>query len=385
MVKVDSFISKTTLTDYEQVGFSIELNLADGHAYQECTDCQQKIVKRMSEIWHATEQQSILDTEESFIHCYGNLISSSGLSEVADSMILPTASNSIDLVASYLSHRNMKALLTYPTFDNLALLLHRRGVPIFPVTESELIDPIYLRKNLSKVDALFLVNPNNPTGTNLKEYEFIHIVEECKRANKIIIIDASFRLYYPQTWDSYKILNKTNSSYIIFEDTGKVFPTQDMKASLLSCSADHMFMLRELYNEIYLCVSKFTLGVLSEFFAEAFTGVSPLVNFHEIVALRRKFLRNKINEKHIDNNAKSSLIGVEWMRIPQFSLNDLDFVRKVQTLGVAVLPGRNFFWANVGSPETTNNFRISLMKPLGVFQQGVGILAEYLEHKGGGK
>ncbi|WP_146739252.1 hypothetical protein [Candidatus Bartonella washoeensis] len=59
--------------------------------------------------------------------------------------------------------------------------------------------------------------------------------------------------------------------------------------------------------------------------------------------MRRNFLRNKINESHIDDNVKSSLIGVEWMKVTQFSLNNLDFVKEIQTLAVAVLSRRNFF------------------------------------------
>ncbi|PPI55355.1 aminotransferase class I/II-fold pyridoxal phosphate-dependent enzyme [Rathayibacter toxicus] len=367
-----------TLTDYEQLGFSTEANLADGHAYHELSPGQASIVDRVSEIWRETERHSIPSAERSFLERFSSLISSRGLREVAGSVILPTASNSIDLVAAYLRLRNSRVLLTHPTFDNLALLLRRRGVPIAPIAENEIRDLQRLSERLADVDVLFLVNPNNPTGTNLSEAEFATVVEHCAKADVSIVIDASFRLYYPQQWDSYAMLVDAGASYIVFEDTGKVFPTQDMKASLLSHSEDHSAALKGLYNELYLCVSKFTLGVLSEFFVDAGTGASPYLKFHDLVETRRTLLRSKVDMAFIAASATESRIGVEWMQVPGANHSDIEFVDIVRSHGLAVLPGRNFFWDSVGSPETTRNFRVSLMKPLREFELGVEILAARL-------
>ena len=51
--------SNVTLTDYEQLGFFTEANLADGHAYHELSSTQLKIIERLEEIWHRADSQSI--------------------------------------------------------------------------------------------------------------------------------------------------------------------------------------------------------------------------------------------------------------------------------------------------------------------------------------
>jgi len=371
--------SNVTLTDYEQLGFFTEANLADGHAYHELSSTQLKIIERLEEIWHRADSQSIPASERSFLEAFSSLISSDGLRKVSNYMVLPTASNSIDLIGAYLHAKKLRVMLTHPTFDNLALLLRRRGVPITPISDDDIIDVRQLNSKLGDVDVLFLVNPNNPTGTNLSKEQFISVVDACNRAKVSIIFDASFRLYYPQLWDSYEILNNLGASYIVFEDTGKVFPTQDMKASLLCCSSEHATALQILYNEVYLCVSKFTLGVLSEFILDA--GSEANATFHYEVQERRKLLRSKIDPTFIDPRSTSSRIGVEWMRIPDSARSDIEFVETMRSLGLTVLPGRNFFWERSGSSDTVRNFRVSLMKPLREFELGIDILSSYLSRK----
>ena len=365
-----------TLTDYEQIGLSTKANLADGHAYQGLSRSQEDIVTRLGELWAYSEAQLIPESERRYVERYAELIRSDHLPAVSTHMILPTASNSIDLVAAYLKLNHSRVLLTHPTFDNLALILRRRGVDLRPVSEPQTTGDD-LTSRLADADVLFLVNPNNPTGTNLTEQQFDEIVRACLTQDVTLVIDASFRLFYPQTWDSYRTLRESGVSFIVFEDTGKVFPTQDMKASLLSCSADHREGLREIYNEIYLCVSKFSLAVLGEFFEDARrSGLDRSV--HAMVAERRARLRQVLGEDLVDQEARRSHISVEWLSTAGTGRCDNVVAAELRERGVGVLPGRGFFWNRGDHDEAgTANVRVSLMKPGSEFERGLEIMADY--------
>ncbi len=369
-----------TLTDYEQLGFQQASNLADGHAYQGLSESQLDIVARLSEIWQRSERDSIPDSEQRYLERFARLSRSPGLLSVASSSVLPTASNSIDVIGAYLRGKGSRVLLTHPTFDNLALLLRRRGVEPRPISEASVQYPAALAARLRDADTLFLVNPNNPTGTNLAGGSFAEITDACVRLGVTMIIDASFRLFYPQEYDMYQMLQEAGASYIVFEDTGKVFPTQDMKASILSCSADHQVDLRTIYNEVYLCVSKFSLAVLGEFFEDAqTTGLGGTL--HAFVADRRTRLRSAVGEHAIEPIARPSRISVEWLSTAATGQTDSEVVTRLSELGVAVLPGRGFFWNSAGAQETTRNVRVSLMKPQDQFDHGVEIIAKYFAER----
>lgn len=369
--------SSKTLTDYEQIGFGTKANLADGHAYQGLSRSQAGIVDRLSDLWAYSENQSIPESERLYVRRYADLLGSEHLPGASTHLILPTASNSIDLVAAYLKLRGSRVLLTHPTFDNLALILRRRGVDLCAVSEPEVTGVLPLAPKLARADVLFLVNPNNPTGTNLSQQRFEEIVHACILHGITLVIDTSFRLFYTQTWDTYRILHDNSASFIIFEDTGKVFPTQDMKASLLTCSADHRAALREIYNEIYLCVSKFSLAVLGEFVDDARReGLDRSV--HALVAKRRARVREALGEDLIDPTARDSRISVEWLSTLGTGRSDNTVTAQLRERGVGVLPGRGFFWNRVADDDTgTGNVRMSLMKPETEFERGLKILADY--------
>lgn len=365
-----------TLTDYEQVGFKASVNLADGHAYQDLSCSQESIVDRLGSIWRESDRQTIPESESLYFQRYAALINSPGLLRAAGHHILPTASNSIDLVGAYLHGLGSRVLLLHPTFDNLALLLRRRGVCPQPISENEINDPSIRQLRLREADVLFLVNPNNPTGSNIDQIKFSEIVSACVENDLTIIIDASFRLFYNPTWDAYQVLQDAGVSYIVFEDTGKAFPTQDMKASVLACSGDHRRALSELYNEVYLCVSKFSLAVLGEFVDDANrTGLCETL--HSLVAERRGLLREALPQAVLEPIARDSQISVEWLSTTSTGFSDLEVVNMLYARGVGVLPGRGFFWDRAGKESSGHNLRVSLMKPREQFERGVDILAEY--------
>jgi aspartate/methionine/tyrosine aminotransferase len=166
--------------------------------------------------------------------------------------------------------------------------------------------------------------------------------------------------------------------FIAFEDTGKVWPTQDLKASLIYYSDDIKDIFHEIYNEVYLCVSNFSLGILSAFFkATAKTGLKNTI--WDIIDARRVQLRKILENTHlsITNESRDSNLPVEWLNIDAMNKNDFTICQELRQYHLAVLPGRQFYWNSSDDHDHHRNIRISLMKREDVFLSGIDLLRDY--------
>lgn len=365
-----------SLTEAEVDGLGYRYNFADGHAYHDIDNSYISIINDLSEYWNEGKAISIPEMEESFKDKYAKLINSEALYVNNNFSVCPTASNSIDIVAAWLHKENKRTALIEPAFDNLYLLLKRRNVDVVSFNEKKLKDREALLETIStgKIDALFLVNPNNPTGLEMTEDEFIYLVKACERNKITILLDRTFRLYGNYNFDDYKILDEYDVDYILIEDTGKTWPTQDMKISLMVYSASIGIEVRKLYEEIYLCSSNFSLAILKKFI-EITTILGTEKTIKAEVRKRYEMIKlalSKTKIKFIENEDRCQLPFC-WVDISNTQLSDIEFCAKLKEYNIAVLPGRYFYWNS--KDENTQFIRISLMKPNKCFYEGV----DYLE------
>lgn len=373
-----------TLTDFEVSGLHSNFCLADGHAYQDLHPAFSKIVRSLPQIWHDSAALSIPEAEQLFNQTYASFIRSPILTSYKNFRICPTASNSIDLVGAVLKALEKNAVLVEPTFDNLALLVKRRGVSLSAVGDKELFAAAEANEievdfpEFKHIGALFLVNPNNPTGIVLSEEGFKNIVYFCKKHNVILVVDNCFRIYRRNLFDDYQILIESGVSFIGFEDTGKVWPTQDMKASIIYFSDDLRTLFNELYNEVYLCVSNFTLRILSGFIeATAKAGVQETI--WNTVDQRRAMLRKAVEGSwlSVPDMSIHSKLPVEWLVYSAGDKNDLSICEELKLYNLAVLPGRHFYWNSADDHRHQKYIRVSLMKRETIFMTGLTILTNY--------
>lgn len=376
-----------TLTDFEEAGLRSHFCLADGHAYQDLHPAFHNIIQSLPQIWHNAAEQSIPDAEQLFNKSFSSFIKAPILEKFNTNFkICPTASNSIDLVGAILNHLQHTVVMIEPTFDNLALLLRRRGVKLHSVRDVELFqaaecDEIeHALPELKNYNALILVHPNNPTGLSLSKNGFKNLVAFCKKHDVVLIIDNCFRVYRKNNYCDYRILIESAVSFITIEDTGKVWPTQDLKASLVYFSDDLKNIFCEIYNEVYLCVSNFALGILAAFFDEtARVGIQQTI--WDIVDTRRAKLRKAIEGSHLSVNTISlhSHLPVEWLIYSGDDKDDFSICHELKELNLAVLPGRQFFWNSSHVYHNQKNIRVSLMKREIIFLTGITILQKYCQ------
>jgi len=360
-----SNFNKSNLTELEVFGLSAKYNLADGHSYISAEKHFNTVLSELPALWHSATEVLIPDMERLFKNKFAEYFGLEGLSKHESFSVCPTASNSIDIVAAWARSMNYKVGLVEPTFDNLAQLLRRREVELEAISEIVLADLVLLEGMLvsKQLDVLFMVNPNNPTGTVIGSIAMSNIVALCSRLDVVLVLDTSFRFCHKSEIDEYKLLKEKNCSFIILEDTGKQWPTLDTKASLLSYSQNLEHGIRSIYEEIYLCCSNFSLRVIIAFIEATLKkgGISYMQTIiTKNIEIAKAELKNSLVT--IDAVEPDSTMTVMWLDIERTGLSDLELTEYLATYGVAVLPGRYFYW-NSHHIAGHNRIRIALLKP----------------------
>jgi len=364
------------LTEFEAIGLRSPLNLADGHSYVNPEDFFPKVSEELSRIWTYACRTPIPAMENEFKATFAdfyNLVTLSGLKRFA---VCPTASNSIDLVGAYLASVSFRVGLVEPTFDNLALLLNRRNVPLVAISEHDFFDIEKLHHIVEShnLQSLFIVNPNNPTGLVCEKRQLELLIELALSKNLLLIIDSSFRFARCNQFDDYELLERSGVKFIVIEDTGKIWPTMDTKASLLCASRHCWNLLRQIYDEVFLCTSNFSLALITEFIRST-VDLGGFV-FVQDYLLQRKNLALRLLKDSTLNLAESdsrSVLSFLWLDCSATGLYDIQLTSHLQQRGISVLPGRYFYWSS-HERNGHNRIRISLMKPLQTVVSGIQLI-----------
>lgn len=357
------------LTDYELDALSRNFNFADGHARYSIARNYASLPEKFPQLLTRSYDQD--ETEYDFGKAFFGL-GGQALPEQERILYCPSASISIEIVANYLRMKNLSVSLIEPIFDNLADCIKRHHVELKPLKEDYLYenDTANWQRDID-ADAIFLVVPNNPTGYLLSPSFFAQIVDFCVRANKLLILDFSFRFFIPELrgWDQYAMLEQSGVRYIVIEDTGKTWPTFEIKVGPLVADQQTFPTIRSIYRDIFICHSPLALALVGEF-VKASQAEGEQNCFQSIVTANRSLLRKTISNAPL-KPLSNPLASVEWIHIEN-TMDDLEVVHRLQTYGIHILPGRQFFWSNA---HVSSQFvRVALMRDTDVFARGMDVL-----------
>jgi aspartate/methionine/tyrosine aminotransferase len=286
----------------------------------------------------------------------------------------------------YLKKRNMSVALVEPCFDNLVDLLRNMQVPISPLPEQALheTDKIYdrLAQNVT-ADAIYLVDPNNPTGFTLLAQRlegFREVVRYCVDHNKVLVMDfcfASFALCDDSIGrvDIYQLLEESGVTYMVMEDTGKTWPIQDAKCAMITASRDIQEEVYNLHTSVLLNVSPFVLNMVTQYvedsIADDFASVRGVITTNGTAA--RKAMRGTILEfqEPVVNTS------VAWFKILSEDVTASELQAVLFDEEVYVLPGTFFYW---NSPERGERYiRLALAREPELFAAAMDRLRKVLE------
>jgi threonine-phosphate decarboxylase len=144
----------------------------------------------------------------------------------------------ITIVARYLTGK--KVLVVEPTFseyekacraNHCEIHYHQLKEPNFALSIDE------LRLSLHSVDAVFLCNPNNPTGIQYPVSTILSIIEECEKQNCFVILDEAFYDFLLDYHSCIPYINKFQNLIIIRSMT-KMFAIPGLRLGYVAANPD---------------------------------------------------------------------------------------------------------------------------------------------------
>ncbi|MFF0221626.1 enduracididine biosynthesis enzyme MppP [Streptomyces sp. NPDC004629] len=366
------------LTQLEFMAINSELNLADGHARQGLTPTQEKIINELPALFAESAERPVEELEneahEAFFHSLGqhSYLSGSGrvlscyASSVAMEILARTLATSIDAIA-----------LVHPTFDNIPDILRGCGLRLVRLDEESLHCGDLAPEFLESVGAVFVTTPNNPTGLVLSGERLTRLAQQCAEHDVVLCLDTSFRGFDLRAqYDHYEILAASGCRWVVIEDTGKLWPTLDLKSGFLVYSDNLGLPVDLIYSDILLGVSPLILTLIREFATDAASG--GFADLHEFIAGNRRIVRDGLaGVEGITCLGDDIRVSVERVRLDKGSASEV--WTELRDQNVYVLPCRKFHWAN--PREGDDSFRIALARPAQPLERAVRMLRIALESR----
>ena len=345
------------------------LNLTDGHARLDLTEEQAAIVARIPEMFAAATTRPFPTIESAAHRAFFDAIGQHR-APVASGRILSCYSSTLatDIVARALPVGATVAVL-HPTFDNIADLFVTRGLRLVPFTEEQLLAREWPG---APVAAVVLTLPNNPTGLVTPEEHLRSLAEHTVRHGQTLIIDASFRGQVRDAqYDTYAVLDGAGADWIVIEDTGKLWPTHELKIGMLARSARTTLPLERAFSESLLAASPVVLQLVEALSGDWVRGGYERARDH--VERNRAEVAEAIAAVGLRLADPTSQISVARIELPDGGPDSALLHKEMLARGVHVLPCAPFHWAD---PASGLRFvRLSLARPFETVRAAASTLA----------
>jgi aspartate/methionine/tyrosine aminotransferase len=352
-----------TLSEYERLALTNRINLSDGHARLDLSPQQRSIVGRSLELFDRAVAAKQGELEAAFLDRFFECARQNPQGSSFRKFLTFSSSSAIKIAAQYCRLRQLTVHLIEPCFDNILYMLRTEGVCVIPLLEHELYDLDTLASRLNPGSALWVIQPNNPTGFCLDQSLFTALTELVAERGATLVVDFCFRLYSDQltSWDQYEVLRATGANVICFEDTGKTWPLADTKIGITVCSADPAPIIYRLHDELLLNVSPLHLVLLTEFIAETLTHGLETTLLGPI-GTNRRLVHGLVEEGVIAHATEwCHNVPMELLQLPE-NANAQVFWTELSRRGVDVLPASNYFWSRPDYGRSL--FRLPLSRPL---------------------
>jgi aspartate/methionine/tyrosine aminotransferase len=340
------------LTQHEITALKTKHNLADAHTHQRQSASQAAIVANLESLWYEAENMLQSEAEQRFLEAFFRLHKQSTAAAMNKTLLVYSASIATMVAAMYLRQRDMSVSLVSPCFDNLVDLLKHMGVDLgsFPEEWLHDTDRIYERMSAVDTDAIYLVDPNNPTGfTLLKDGRdgFAEVIRLCKETGKLLIMDFCFASFVlcadgMDRIDIYRMLEESGVSYMAIEDTGKTWPVQDAKCAMITASEDIREDVYNIHTAVLLNVSPFILNFLAEYVEDSIKD--NFASVRDVISQNRAAAREALAGTILEYVPPVVETSVAWFRITRPGLTATDLQSRLFEDEVYTLPGTYFYW-----------------------------------------
>jgi aspartate/methionine/tyrosine aminotransferase len=371
--------TKTDITQHEIAALKTRFNLADAHTHQRQSPSQRRIVESLPELWYGAENQSQYQTEQEFIETFYRFHGQHrALDRRNEIYLVYAASIGMHITATYLQQQKLRIGLIEPCFDNLHDLMRHMCVPMVPLAEQLLADPARVYQRLAEkagaLDAVFLVDPNNPTGFSVCAGDgqaFREVVRFCSDHDKLLILDFCFAAFIKvsgqERRDAYAILEDSGVRYIAMEDTGKTWPLQDSKCATLMASRNLNDDIYPIVTSVLLNVSPFVLKLVTQYVKDS--AADGFASVRDLLEVNRRCAREQLDGEYLAYCKPMVQTSVAWFEIkaPHQTADALHaYLLDAQ---VYVLSGKYFYWHD--SQQGQRYIRLALAREPEMFRQAM--------------
>jgi aspartate/methionine/tyrosine aminotransferase len=365
------------LTGYEIDSLPQIYNLTDGHAFRRWSAAEEAIIDRSAQLFSNNNRLRQIEIEREYVRDFSRLAGQTCDEGALGYLMCFTASMAFEIVANYLRLNRLRLALIEPCFDNLADIFHRHDIPMRPIPDVLLeASRERFERALRAIDsdAICLVTPNNPTGMTLTEGNLRRLLAFCKERRKLVIVDNCFRAYLPRhsIYDQYRLVLEAGVDSVLVEDTGKTWPTSEIKAPFFAVSRARGLFDRvyDIYTDFLLHVSPVGIKLMHEFIR--LSRQDDMASIHEVVRVNRRALRDNLAGTFL-TPCEREFASVAWLRIDH-PLNALELKRILDEHGVFVLPGNHFFWHDPRQGE--KYIRVALARDADMFREASALLGQ---------
>jgi aspartate/methionine/tyrosine aminotransferase len=353
------------LTEQERAALEAPYNLADGHARN-----------YLPEFWRAFSavtperlaEKTQLAEEAAFRRAFGAALGQSISDGDVESLLLPSASLALEIVAHVIAARGLTLAAPEPCFDNVIDIFRHHAVPVIAYrVDTQPLEHALAAIECANVDAVLVVAPGNPTGCHATMADVSIIIDASRKRRKVLILDASFRAFSAElsTVDLYRSLIASGVEFVVVEDTGKFLASHDLKTSILACSQRLFHEALGIYDDILIAQSPLTLAILTT--TLEYLGPAGIARARDLVKENRLALRAALPSWM--QPYESSRCSVEWVRVAQ-PRSGVETRRRIAQQGVAVLPGGPFYWFSPGA-DGSAYLRFALLRDSDYFEAAV--------------
>lgn len=370
MQKVKRVSNLTTMEVDALTDIDGGLNLTDGHARLGLTAEQAAVVEEIPRMFATASSREFPAIEREAQAAFLSAIGQHS-APIGSGRILSCYSSTLatDIVARALPKGATIALL-HPTFDNIADLFVTRGLSLLPFSEPALLAMEWPKP---PVKVIVLTHPNNPTGLVTPEEHLASLAEHAARHDQIIIIDASFRGQVRDAqYDCYAVLDDAGADWIVIEDTGKLWPTHELKIGLLAYSERSTLPIPRAFSESLLAASPVVLELVKRLSKDWANGGYERSN--ELIERNREAVRLAVEPAGLMLADPDSRISVARLDLGTSGPGSALLYNRLLERGVHVLPCSPFHWADPASG--LRYIRISLARPYEVVSSAAEVLAE---------
>ena len=378
---------KNDITQHEIAALRTRFNLADAHTHQSQSASQRRIVESLPNLWYSAENHTQCQSEQEFIETFYRFHGQHrALDRRNDIYLVYAASIGMHITATYLQRKRYRVGLIEPCFDNLHDLMKHMEIPMAPLRESLFSEPSMVYRNLEEqareLDAIVLVDPNNPTGFSTmspRDDAFREILRFCVDHGKLLILDlcfASFILMSGQPRrDIYTLLEDSGVRYIAMEDTGKTWPLQAAKCATIMASRDLNDDIYKIVTSVLLNVSPFVLKLVTRYIQDSIND--GFASVAEVLDLNRAQVRKQLEGSLLSYCEPMVKTSVAWFKINDLRLGSDTLQSYLLDHNIYVVPGKFFYWSD---PAQGQRFvRIALARDPHMFGQAVSALRKALD------